>query len=101
MAQIGDIPAGAGRAVQIGEVKDCSLFCNSEGKYFAAGALCPHQNEPLDLGRLEGSEVVCRAHHLRFDLATGRCTNAGGYSLQVFDVRIVDNWVEIGLWQDE
>ena len=95
-----DFKEGTGKIVQVGSRTGCSVFRDIYGNYYAAGALCPHLNEPLDHGRLEGCEVICRAHHLRFSLKDGKCTNAGGYSLQVFDVRIVDNFVEIGIWED-
>jgi nitrite reductase/ring-hydroxylating ferredoxin subunit len=100
VAQVGDIPPGTGRLVQVGEETDCALFCTEDGRYYATGALCSHQNEPLDRGRLEGCEVICRRHHLRFDLRTGNCTNAGGYGLRTFEVRIEGDDILVGDWED-
>ena len=100
VARVGDIAPGTGMLVRVGAETDCALFCTDEGEYYATGALCSHQNEPLDRGRLEGCEVICRRHHLRFDLRTGDCTNAGGYGLKTFDVRIDGQDIYIGTWVD-
>jgi nitrite reductase/ring-hydroxylating ferredoxin subunit len=85
----------------VGDDPHCALFHTEGGEYFAATSLCPHQNEPLDRGRLEGCEVICRRHHLRFDLRTGDCTNAGGYWLRMLDVRIEEETVLVGQWEDD
>lgn len=95
-----DLPPGEGRLVTVGGCSDFALFRAEDGGYYAAYPLCPHQNEPLDRGHLEGCEVICRRHHLRFDLRTGDCTNAAGYSMQTYDVRVKDGQVYIGLWEE-
>jgi toluene monooxygenase system ferredoxin subunit len=100
VAGVGDVAPGTGMLVRAGHETDCALFRTESGEYYATGALCSHQNEPLDRGRLEGREVICRAHHLRFDLRTGDCTNAGGYGLQTFDVKIEGDDVLVGVWED-
>jgi nitrite reductase/ring-hydroxylating ferredoxin subunit len=101
VARVGEVPPGTGCPVRVGDEDECTLFCTAEGKYFATGSLCPHQNEPLDRGRLEGCEVICRRHHLRFDIRTGDCTNAGGYSLRTLEVKIMGDDILIGQWVDE
>lgn len=98
VAKVGDIPPGTGQLIKIGEDADFVLFCTDTGEYFASTSLCPHQNEPLDCGRLEGCEVICRRHHLRFDLRTGDCTNASGYGLKILDVRVEGDEILVGDW---
>ena len=100
VARVGDIPPGQGKLVTVGADEDCALFCTSEGEYFATTSLCPHQNEPLDRGCLEGREVICRRHHLRFDLRSGDCTNAGGFWLKTLEVRIEGDDILVGVWED-
>jgi 3-phenylpropionate/trans-cinnamate dioxygenase ferredoxin component len=100
VAKVGEITPGTGRRVRVGEDTDCVLFCTSDGEYYATGFLCPHQNEPLDLARLEACEVICRRHHLRFDLKSGDCTNAGGYWLRTLDVKIENGTILVGQWED-
>lgn len=101
VARIGEVAPGTGKVVALGANDACALFCTVDGGYYATGLLCPHQNEPLDRGRLEGCEVICRRHHLRFDLRTGDCTNAGGYSLRTLEVRIEGESIYVGQWEDE
>src|ERR1051325_9780742 len=100
VARTDDIEPGSGVLVTLGHETDCALFRTEDGRYFATGALCSHQNEPLDHGHLEGCEVVCRRHHLRFDLRTVECTNAGGYAIQIYDVKVEGDEVYVGCWVD-
>jgi nitrite reductase/ring-hydroxylating ferredoxin subunit len=101
VATVGQVPPGTGIPVHVGDDADCVLYCTESGEYYASTSLCPHQNEPLDRGRIEGCEVICRRHHLRFDLRTGDCTNAGGYGLKTLEVRIEGDQVLVGDWVDD
>lgn len=100
-ARVGEISPGTGIRLKAGEHDDIALFCTTEGLYRATGSLCPHQNEPLDIARLEGEEVICRRHHLRFDLLSGECTNACGYSIQTLPVIEENGNVMVGFWEEE
>ncbi len=96
-----ELSPGEAKLVTIGGGEECVLYRTPDGRFFATGSLCPHQNEPLDQGHLEDCEVVCRRHHLRFDVRDGNCTNAGGFSVQTFEVRLEGSQVSIGRWEDE
>lgn len=48
------------------------LFRGPDGAPAALADLCPHRFAPLSRGRLDGEEVVCGYHGLRFD-RHGRC----------------------------
>jgi phenylpropionate dioxygenase-like ring-hydroxylating dioxygenase large terminal subunit len=45
----------------------------SDGSVAAARDICYHRGVPLSLGYIEGYEIVCRYHGLRYD-RSGRCT---------------------------
>jgi len=45
----------------------------SDGSVTAARDICYHRGVPLSLGHVEGDEIVCRYHGLRYD-RSGRCT---------------------------
>src|SRR5580698_3143998 len=45
----------------------------SDGSVAAARDICYHRGVPLSLGHVEGDEIVCRYHGLRYD-RSGRCT---------------------------
>ena len=99
-ASVEDIPEGTGKQVSIPGEGDVVLYHAADGGYYASISLCPHQNERLDLARLEGCEVICRRHHLRFDLPTGNCTNAGGFWLKTFEVKVEGKEIFVGVWED-
>ena len=100
VAKLGEMQPGEGRRVKVGDSDDCALFCISPTEYYATGALCPHANEPLDQGNLEGFELICRRHYLCFDIRNGNCTNAGGFAVQTFEVRVEGESIQIGVWED-
>lgn len=45
----------------------------SNGSLAAAKDICYHRGAPLSLGHVEGDEIICKYHGLRYDSA-GRCT---------------------------
>lgn len=45
----------------------------SDGTLVAARDICFHRGVPLSLGHVEGDEIVCKYHGLRYD-REGRCT---------------------------
>jgi phenylpropionate dioxygenase-like ring-hydroxylating dioxygenase large terminal subunit len=45
----------------------------SDGTPMAARDICFHRGVPLSMGRVEGDEIVCKYHGLRYD-REGRCT---------------------------
>lgn len=98
VARTDELAEGAGKLVSVGE-DDFALF-RHEGRFYCIGSLCPHANEPLHLGCLEGREVVCRRHFLRFDIKTGDCANAGGFSVATYETKTEDGIVSIGLWEE-
>ncbi len=44
----------------------------SDGKIFAARDICLHRGVPLSMGHVEGDEIVCKYHGLRYD-RSGQC----------------------------
>ena len=44
----------------------------SDGSVMAARDICYHRGVPLSLGHVEGDEIVCKYHGLRYD-REGRC----------------------------
>ncbi len=49
------------------------LYRLSSGSINAARDICYHRGVPLSLGHVEGDEIICKYHGLRYD-PTGRCT---------------------------
>jgi phenylpropionate dioxygenase-like ring-hydroxylating dioxygenase large terminal subunit len=44
----------------------------SDGKVFAARDICLHRGVPLSMGHVEGDEIICKYHGLRYD-RSGQC----------------------------
>ena len=48
------------------------LYRLSDGKVFAARDICLHRGVPLSMGHVEGDEIICKYHGLRYD-RSGQC----------------------------
>jgi nitrite reductase (NADH) small subunit len=90
------IAVGQGTLVESDGVT-VAVFNAGSGRFYACGAICPHEDGPLAEGWIEGSAVVCPWHGFDFDLATGACQVAEGLSVPVYAVRVVDGAVEVDL----
>lgn len=92
----GAIAVGQGTLVESGGMA-VAVFNGGEGRFFACGAICPHEDGPLAEGWIEGDAVICPWHGFDFDLRTGRCQVAGGLSIPVYAARVTEGAVEVDL----
>jgi vanillate O-demethylase monooxygenase subunit len=53
---------------------DMVLYRRRDGSPVAMSGVCPHRFAPLEMGRVDGDDLVCGYHGLRFD-ATGACVH--------------------------
>ncbi len=58
------------------------------GEVRAVPLNCPHQEQPLIDGTLEGNVLTCKAHLWRFDLFTGKGINPENTFITLFPVRL-------------
>src|SRR5947208_3296351 len=87
VASTSEIPPGIMRKVTV-DGQDVVL-ANVDGKYFAIGDVCTHQEGPLDEGILDNYEVECPWHGSRFDLRTGAVKEGpAGNPEPTYEVRI-------------
>lgn len=56
---------------------------------------CPHRDIALSGGVVRDGELVCPGHFWRFDLRTGRRTDALSAAATTLATRVVDGWVEV------
>src|SRR5437660_12404007 len=70
VANVGDVPSGAGKVVQAGNTA-LALF-NIGGTFYAVDNRCTHVGGPLGQGKIEGNVVTCPWHGSRFDVTTGQ-----------------------------
>jgi nitrite reductase (NADH) small subunit len=82
------IPAGEGRAFQVGDAK-IAVFRTHGGAVYATQAECPHRKGPLADGLVGGSTLICPLHEWAFELGTGRALN-GACELRTFPIEEED-----------
>lgn len=81
------VPAAGGRALFEHEGKSLALF-NVGGHLLAIDDSCPHQGSSLCAGQLDGGVIQCRAHGLRFDLASGYLLNSKALKVASYPVEV-------------
>lgn len=81
------------------EVDDLPIAVfNVDGKYYAIGDVCTHDDGPLGDGELIDHTIICPRHGARFDIRTGKAlTLPAVIDTPWYPVRVVDGWVEIGI----
>ncbi|MCS6885685.1 MAG: Rieske 2Fe-2S domain-containing protein [Acidobacteriota bacterium] len=55
--------------------------------------ICPHMGAFISHGHREGCLAVCPRHNWRFDIATGKCLDRPGVSVELFAIFIEDGWI--------
>lgn len=96
VASTGEIAVGHGKLVE----KDgltVAVFNAGGGRFYACGALCPHEDGPLADGWLEGDVVVCPWHGFDYEVATGACRVDPDLTVPVYRVRVSGNMVEVDI----
>lgn len=79
-------------------VADKEIFiCNVAGVIHAYEDRCPHQENPLSDGKLDGHSLTCKTHQWRFDLKSGCGINPTGARLTAFPVRVEGGVVQVAL----
>ncbi len=68
----------------------CLAFFNVDGALYAIDDSCPHSGGSLVLGKLEGLQVRCPAHGLKFDIRTGCMSVAGGLRVRSYPLTVID-----------
>lgn len=94
IAEIGDVPPGAGRAFAI-EGYSIAVF-NVDGKLYAIDDSCPHQGSSLAMGRLEGYVVTCRSHGMKVNVSAGEQPGLG-LNVRNFPVEARPDGLYVGL----
>jgi 3-phenylpropionate/trans-cinnamate dioxygenase ferredoxin subunit len=71
---------------------------NVDGKFYAIGDVCTHDDGPLGDGELDGYQVICPRHGARFDVRTGKAMALPAViDTPWYPVRVEDGWVEVGM----
>lgn len=96
VAGVHDIAVGYGTLVEHHGFT-LAVFNAGGGRFYAFGAVCPHEDGPLADGWIEGEAVVCPWHGFDYDLQSGRCLVDNDLAIPVYPVRVVGGTVEVDL----
>ena len=101
-AHISDIPENAGACV-LYEGKQIAIYnFTHRGEWYATQNLCPHKYEmALSRGIIGDSagepKVACPFHKKSFSLKSGHCMSGDPYQIDVYPVKIENDYVYIGI----
>jgi 3-phenylpropionate/trans-cinnamate dioxygenase ferredoxin subunit len=71
---------------------------NVDGKYYAIGDVCTHDDGPLGDGEMDGFTIICPRHGARFDIRSGKALALPAViDTPWYPVRVEAGWVEVGL----
>ena len=93
VAKVGDVPESQGLAVPFGD-EMVAIFKVGE-TYHAIADACPHMGASLASGPLEGTTVTCPWHAWRFCVTDGTWCDNPRIRIDTYDVRIVDDEIQI------
>ena len=74
------------------------LLYRHAGEIYAMGAVCAHEEGPLEDGKFEGCLVECPLHQLVYDLRTGRVVHVPAtYAIPSYETRVHNGKIELRL----
>jgi nitrite reductase/ring-hydroxylating ferredoxin subunit len=68
-----------------------------DGRFYAFSNRCTHNDFQMHFGFIEDGCLWCPIHYGQFDLATGRAMGGPVTDLASFEVRVVDDEVQVGV----
>jgi nitrite reductase/ring-hydroxylating ferredoxin subunit len=68
---VNEVPPGKMKTVWLSD-EEAVLIANVEGKYYAIGGICTHEQWDLSEGTLVDKKVICAGHGTVWDLETGK-----------------------------
>ena len=73
------------------------LVTRVEGEIIAGSSMCPHEDVSLTSGRIDGSEIVCKAHGYAFDVKTGECSHDSSLRWRTYRTVIIGSELFVDL----
>ncbi|NUA28600.1 Rieske (2Fe-2S) protein [Cupriavidus basilensis] len=95
---LSDIPDGRCRLLRIGTHEVAVFHVN--GHVHALADSCPHASASLAGGKVEGTTVQCRAHGLRFNLATGHMVGNPALAVKCYPATVSGGMVTVAAPDD-
>lgn len=96
VCQSDEVPLNGMKQVKI-ESGQTVLLLNSEGRFFAYQAMCPHQEVPLCEGLFDGRTLTCHEHLWQWDAETGAAIGLAEAPLEYYEVKVADGDIYVGV----
>ena len=90
------LPAQGSRAIVREGGLTLAVF-NVDGALFAIDDSCPHGGGSLVVGKLDGMQVCCPAHGLKFDIRTGCMSSESSLRVRSYLVTVVEGQTFVSL----
>jgi nitrite reductase (NADH) small subunit len=97
ICKLEDIPRLGARRYLRDDGRTIAVFRTAEDRVFALRDACPHKGGPLSQGIVFGESVACPLHNWCIDLKSGSAAAPDEGTVESFEVRIVDGYVELSL----
>ncbi len=97
IGKISDFDEGKGKSVKIDDDTQVAVF-KIGGKIFVIEESCPHQGGPLSEGEVEGLNVICPWHQMKYELESGNSSSDAWdkeYKVKAFKVILEGEDVKI------
>jgi 3-phenylpropionate/trans-cinnamate dioxygenase ferredoxin component len=77
------------------------VIMNVDGKYYAIGDVCTHDDGPLGDGQVDGYQIICPRHGARFDIRNGKAVALPAViDTPWYPMRIVAGQLQIGITKE-
>ena len=100
VATLDDVSEGEVTDVQVGDELILLARLNG-GDIRAYQGYCPHQKTALADGKLDGQILTCAAHSWQFNLSTGEGVNPKNCQLYLYQVKVQDGTIFVGIVRGE
>ena len=101
-----DVPINGGVCVKYKEEQIALFHFTRRNEWYATQNECPHRRQmALSRGMIgsqnEEPKIACPFHKKTFSLLTGACLSGDNCSIRIYDVKVEENKVYIGIRNDE
>jgi nitrite reductase (NADH) small subunit len=97
-----EVPENGGACIKIKDQQIAIFKFSKRDEWYATQNLCPHKMQMILSRGMIGDKagepkVACPFHKKNFSLKTGECISGDDYKINIYPVRIENDFVYIGL----
>jgi nitrite reductase (NADH) small subunit len=97
-----DVPENGGACVKIRDLQIAVFNFSKRNEWYATQNLCPHKMQMILSRGMIGDKagepkVACPFHKKNFSLKSGECISGDEYKIDIYPVKVENDYVYIGL----